>query len=96
MHRPSGQILRARLTARIVVAGVQSGSGKTTVAAGLMRALTRRGLTVQGFKTGPDYIDPQCYHWAIGRPSRNLDTWLMSPRRCMQAFSGAPLGQTWR
>src|SRR2546426_5528175 len=76
-----------------VVAGTQSGVGKTTMTLGLLAALQRRGYKVQGFKVGPDFIDPG-HHTAItGTPSYNLDGWMLSRDYNHQRFARSLQGK---
>ena len=66
---------------RLVIAAPASGHGKTTVATGLMAALSQAGWAVSGHKVGPDYIDPGYHALATGRPGRNLDPHLVGEDR---------------
>jgi cobyrinic acid a,c-diamide synthase len=74
---------------RVVVAGVTSGVGKTSVALGIMRGLSKRGLRVQPFKVGPDFIDPSYHSLISNRKSRNLDVWMMGRKGVLECFASA-------
>ena len=76
---------------RIMIAGTNSGVGKTTVTLGVMSALVKRGIKVQGFKAGPDYIDPSHHTFVTGNASRNLDTWMMGENACRELFERSAL-----
>lgn len=68
------------MTARgLIIGAPRSGSGKTSVTIGLLRAFARRGIKVRGAKSGPDYIDPGFHKAATGLPGVNLDSWAMPP-----------------
>ncbi len=71
---------------RVVVAGVTSGVGKTTVAMAIMRALEKKRLRVQPFKVGPDFIDPSYHSSVTSRVSRNLDVWMMGESGVIDCF----------
>lgn len=77
---------------RLVVAAPSSGSGKTTVATGLMAALAGRGLAVSPHKVGPDYIDPGYHALATGRVGRNLDAYLCGADLIGPLFAHGALG----
>jgi cobyrinic acid a,c-diamide synthase len=77
---------------RVVVGAATSGAGKTTIAAGLMAAFTAKGLVVQPFKVGPDFIDPTHHTRCCGRACRNLDPFMMGEDGVRETFARASAG----
>ena len=73
--------------ATFLIAAPTSGSGKTTIARGLMALFTQKGYKVQPFKCGPDYIDTKFHEAVCGRPSINLDTFMASPEHVRELFA---------
>lgn len=73
-----------------ILAAPASGSGKTTVTLGILRALKHRGIAVRGAKSGPDYIDPRFHEAACGQPCLNLDAWAMTAAR-IKTLAAGPL-----
>jgi len=77
----------APMKASFMIAAPTSGSGKTTIARGLMALLTEWGFKVQPFKCGPDYIDTKFHETVCGRPSINLDTFMATPEHVRHLFA---------
>ena len=75
------------MNAKFLIAAPTSGSGKTTIARGLMALLTLKGYKVQPFKCGPDYIDTKFHETVCGHPSINLDTFMASPEHVCELFA---------
>ncbi len=78
----------------LIIAAPSSGSGKTVLTLGLLRALRNRGVAVAAAKAGPDYIDPRFHTAACGRASVNLDPWAMRPATLHNLLNGAASGQS--
>ena len=77
---------------RLIIAATQSGSGKTTITVGLLVAFKNRGLDVQAYKVGPDYIDTGWHALALGKISHNLDSWLVGTDRLKEIFAATSAG----
>jgi cobyrinic acid a,c-diamide synthase len=72
----------------LILSAPASGSGKTVITLGILRALWRRGVAVRGAKSGPDYIDPRFHAAASGREAMTLDAWAMTPARIAALAAG--------
>ena len=75
------------MNAKFLIAAPTSGSGKTTIARGLMALFTQKGYKVQPFKCGPDYIDTKFHEAVCGNPSINLDTFMASKEHVQELFA---------
>src|SRR5262249_27874167 len=76
-----------------IIAAPMTGSGKTTITLGLLAALRARGLSLQPFKVGPDFIDAGLHELAAGAPSHNLDGWMLPKETNISLFDAATVGK---
>lgn len=76
------------MKSQFLIAAPHSGAGKTTISLGIMRALKNRGIQVQPFKCGPDYLDPKLHHIASGQQSINLDRFMMKEEHLRDIYAG--------
>ena len=76
----------------VIIAAPSSGSGKTLLTLGLLRALKNNGLKAASFKVGPDYIDPEFHHYSSEQPCFNLDPWAMSQELLCDNYRAASDG----
>ena len=88
-NTPAGGIRRPHPAMSFLISAPASGSGKTTITLGLLRAFAADGMAIRGAKSGPDYIDPRFHEAACGQPCLNLDAWAMTPERIKALAGGA-------
>ncbi len=86
LDRSERSRILSRSVPRIVIAGTQSGAGKTSLALALIASLKQRGLQVQTFKVGPDFLDPSYLTVTSGRPCYNLDGWMTKREYALELF----------
>ncbi|HEX2407759.1 MAG TPA: AAA family ATPase, partial [Nitrososphaeraceae archaeon] len=81
------------LIPRIIIAGITSGVGKTSITLGILYLLKNLGFKIQAFKVGPDFIDPSYHHFVTNNPSYNLDSWLMGKKGIINTFEKYTIGK---
>ena len=80
---------------RVLIAGANSGCGKTSITCGILKALVNRELHIQSYKCGPDYIDPLFHERILGIPSENLVFFSIHPRYSGGCFRSMEKGKIW-